>query len=385
MTKIKKYIKKDGSKAYMFNLYLGTDPVTGKQCRTTRRGFRTIAEAKTALSRLELEVMENGLPTSSRKIMTFEEVYKMWFEQYKTTIKESTVYTQAGIISVQILPYFGSLRVDKIDTAYCQKRINKLHNHYKNYHNVISLLRRIFDYAKSMKQIKANPMDDIVIPKRKREIIIDNEHDSDFYDKNQLKEFLDLLKQNEPYQMYAAFRVLAFTGMRKGELAALKWSDVDFRNETISINKTAALDSTGKFNIQTPKTRKSVRTISVDTITLNTLKTWKNKLRKELFKQGKNIDKGDGFIFHTENGKLILKHINYFLTMIIKKYDLPPIKPHGFRHTHASLLFESGASIKEVQDRLGHENIKTTMDIYTHVTKSAREKTAEKFANYIGF
>ena len=83
MAQIKKYTKKDGSKAYMFNLYLGTDPVTGKQRRTTRRGFRTIAEAKTALSRLELEVMENGLPTSSRKIMTFEEVYKMWFEQYK--------------------------------------------------------------------------------------------------------------------------------------------------------------------------------------------------------------------------------------------------------------------------------------------------------------
>ena len=160
MAKIKKYTKKDGSKAYMFNLYLGTDPVTGKQRRTTRRGFRTMAEAKTALSRLELEVMENGLPTSKRKIMTFEEVYKMWFEQYKTTVKESTAYTQAGIISVQILPYFGSLRVDKIDTAYCQKRINKLHNHYKNYHNVISLLRRIFDYAKSMKQIKVNPMDD---------------------------------------------------------------------------------------------------------------------------------------------------------------------------------------------------------------------------------
>ena len=185
--------------------------------------------------------------------------------------------------------------------------------------------------------------------------------------------------------MYVVFRVLAFTGMRKGELAALKWSDVDFNNGTITIDKTVAIDSNGGLHIQTPKTRKSIRTISVDDTTLNALRTWKNELRKELFKQGKNIDKSDGFIFHRNNGNFINKYIDQFLPSFLRKYVLPPIKPHGFRHTHASLLFESGASIKEVQDRLGHENIKTTMDIYTHVTKSAREKTAEKFAKYIDF
>lgn len=384
MAKIKKYTKKDGSKAYMFNLYLGTDPVTGKQRRTTRRGFRTIAEAKTALSRLELEVMETGLPTSKRKIMTFEEVYKMWFEQHKATVKESSAYIHNTIIKVQILPYFGTLRVDKIDTAYCQKQVNRIFKTLKNYNSAINLIRRIFEYAKVMKQIKTNPMNDVIIPK-KRKTLDDTDKTVNFYTKEQLRTFLETLKEHAPYQMYVVFRVMAFTGMRKGELAALKWSDVDFENGTISINRTVAFNNTGKFHIQTPKTRKSIRTISTDTITLNALKTWKNKLRKELFKQGQNIDKGDEFIFRTQKGNFIIKYIDKFLPSFLKKYDLPPIKPHGFRHTHASLLFESGASIKEVQDRLGHENIKTTMDIYTHVTKSAREKTAEKFSKYIDF
>ena len=384
MAKIKKYTKKDGSKAYMFNLYLGTDPVTGKQRRTTRRGFRTMAEAKTALSRLELEVMENGLPTSKRKIMTFEEVYKMWFEQHKATVKESSAYIHNTIIKVQILPYFGTLRVDKIDTAYCQKQVNRIFKTLKNYNSAINLIRRIFEYAKVMKQIKTNPMNDVIIPK-KRKTLDDTDNPVNFYTKEQLRTFLETLKEHAPYQMYVAFRVMAFTGMRKGELAALKWSDVDFENGTISINKTVAFNNAGKFHIQTPKTRKSIRTISIDDTTLNALKTWKNELRKELFKQGKNIDKGDGFIFHTQKGNFIIKYIDKFLPSFLKKYNLPPIKPHGFRHTHASLLFESGASIKEVQDRLGHENIKTAMDIYTHVTKSAREKTAEKFAKYIDF
>ena len=347
MTKIKKYIKKDGSKAYMFNLYLGTDPVTGKQRRTTRRGFRTIAEAKTALSRLELEVMENGLPTSKRKIMTFEEVYKMWFEQYKTTVKESTAYTQNNIINVQILPYFGALRVDKVDTAFCQKQVNRMFKTSKNYNNIINLTRRIFDYAKVMKQIKVNPMNDVIISK-KRKTLDDTDKQVNFYTKEQLRTFLETLKKHSTYQMYAVFRVLAFTGIRKGELAALKWSDVDFNNGTITIDKTVAIDSNGGLHIQTPKTRKSIRTISVDDTTLNALRTWKNELRKELFKQGKNIDKGDGFIFHRNNGNFINKYIDQFLPSFLRKYDLPPIKPHGFRHTHASLLFESGASIKEV-------------------------------------
>lgn len=384
MAQIKKYTKKDGSKAYMFNLYLGTDPVTGKQRRTTRRGFRTMAEAKTALSRLELEVIENGLPTSKRKIMTFEKVYKMWFEQHKATVKESSAYIHNTIIKVQILPYFGALRVDKIDTAYCQKQVNRIFKTLKNYNSAINLIRRIFDYAKVMKQIKTNPMNDVIVPK-KRKTLDNNDKQVNFYNKDQLRTFLETLKKHAPYQMYVVFRVLAFTGMRKGELAALKWSDVDFENGTISINKTVAFNNAGKFHIQTPKTRKSIRTISIDNTTLNAFKTWKNELRKELFKQGQNIDKGDGFIFHTQKGNFIIKYIDKFLPSFLKKYNLPPIKPHGFRHTHASLLFESGASIKEVQDRLGHKNIKTTMDIYTHVTKSAREKTAEKFAKYIDF
>lgn len=384
MAQIKKYTKKDGSKAYMFNLYLGTDPVTGKQRRTTRRGFRTIAEAKTALSRLELDVMENGLPTSKQKIMTFKEIYELWFEQYKTTVKESSEYTQNTMIKCYILPVFGNLRLDKIDTVFCQKQVNNWANRIKKYHNLVGLTRRIFEYAKTMKQIKINPMNEVIVPKRKN-TLDDIDKQPNFYNKQQLQEFLQLLEKNGPYQMYVAFRVLAFTGLRKGELSALKWSDIDFENNLLSVNRTIAKNSKGDFYFQTPKTKKSLRTIAVDEKTMSILKQWKNELRKELFKQGKNIDKGDGLIFHNSKGGFIQNSLYGFLKKFTADHNLQPIKPHGFRHTHASLLFESGASIKEVQDRLGHKNIKTTMDIYTHVTETVREKTVEKFANYIGF
>ncbi|MDG4521186.1 site-specific integrase [Streptococcus suis] len=90
-------------------------------------------------------------------------------------------------------------------------------------------------------------------------------------------------------------------------------------------------------------------------------------------------------VFPAETGNAhSFDYINYNLRCILKKYDLPYITPHGFRHTHCSLLFEAGASIKEVQERLGHEDIKTTMNIYAHVTENTKEKTAEKFAKFLG-
>ena len=76
---------------------------------------------------------------------------------------------------------------------------------------------------------------------------------------------------------------------------------------------------------------------------------------------------------------------NNWLETIIKPYDLKKITIHGFRHSHCSLLFEMGTPIQVVQERLGHTNIKTTMDIYTHVTEKQRDKIADNFAKYVNF
>ena len=80
-----------------------------------------------------------------------------------------------------------------------------------------------------------------------------------------------------------------------------------------------------------------------------------------------------------------MEYLNDVLNRNIKKNNLPKISPHGFRHTYASLLFESGANVKDVQERLGHASIQITLDIYTHVTQKSKKNTAEKFAKYANF
>jgi integrase len=77
--------------------------------------------------------------------------------------------------------------------------------------------------------------------------------------------------------------------------------------------------------------------------------------------------------------------VNDWLKYLIKKYDLKVISPHAFRHTHASLLLQSGVPVKEVSERLGHKDVKITLEIYTHVMPEEAEKTADKFADFVGF
>ena len=221
-----------------------------------------------------------------------------------------------------------------------------------------------------MELIDSNPMRKTLKPKRQKNNTDELEK---FYNKEELKEFFKIVKGFDDNEMLTYFRLLAFTGMRKNEISALRWSDIDFKKGQITVNQTLAKGEDNKLIFQTPKTKKSARTITLNSKTIKVLKDWHKYSTKRL-------------LFKNENGEPeSVVHVNNMLNKIWRKYpDFKRITPHGFRHTHCSLLFESGATIKEVQERLGHENIQTTMDIYAHVTQKAKDEVADKFASYIG-
>ncbi|EOH66045.1 site-specific integrase [Enterococcus mundtii] len=385
MAMIKQYKKKNGEKAWYFKTYLGIDPMTKKKKYTTKRGFKTQKEAKIALSRLELEIEKNGLPTKKIEIPTFREVYNLWYEQYKNTVKESTLFVQKNAIEKHILPKFGSLSLDKITVVYCQEQVNNWFTYYKKYSNLIGLTTRIIDYGLKIGLLSTNPMNHVIRP-RKSERIDQEKYVSPFYSKEQLKSFLEILNRHEDIQLFTMFRVMSFTGLRKGELQALRWKDCDLSKGTISVNQTLAKSEYGKEIFQTPKTKHSRRTISIDDETLKYLVSWKKEQRRRYLKLGINTLKPEQLLFtDIDNKHLYLDYLNNFMKAFLKEHNLEKITIHGFRHTHCSLLFEAGVSIKEVQERMGHTDIKTTMDIYTHVTEKAKEQTAEKYAAYMNF
>lgn len=380
---IKEYTTKKGEKRYYFKAYLGTDPITGKKKNTTRRGFKTKKEASTALARLKVEVEDNGVNALSQKNMKFKEVYELWLPSYQQTIKESSFFTQTSAIKLHILPYFGGIYLNKITPLYCQKITDLWAKEYVNYNNLIGLTQRILKYAVHLDVIRQNPMDKVIKPKRKKEVD-EVEKKAPFYDSQQLKYFLECVKSLDDPQLYLMFHLLAYTGMRKGELLALRWQDYNELLGTISINQTLAHGLGRKPIFQTPKTKASKRTISLDDLTLSLLNQWRKVQRETLFRLGHNSNQKGQLIFtDLDNQHFTLDYLTTRLPTILKNFNLPRMTIHGFRHTHCSLLFEAGASLKQVQDRLGHTNIKTTMDIYNHVTPKQKDETANLFAQFM--
>ena len=379
---IKQYTKKsDGKKYYTVHIYLGKDEITGKDRYTTRRGFKTKKEALLCEAKIKTEIATNGLLNTD--VTTFKEIYELWYEGYQHTIKESTLLVNQHIFNL-LLDKLENMQLKKITLPYCQKIIN---NYSKSFS--LAVLKKIkiygsmiLDYAVKMKVIYDNPMKDVLLPKKDDDITSDDK--DKYYSKEELKQFLELVESEQDIKLTAMFRVLAYTSIRKGELQALEWSDIDFTNNTININKTLSINSEHKITVQTPKSKSSIRCISIDEETKLILKRWKAKQRELFFSLGTRVKKNQlCFTNDITNDYLYLNFTNDKLSKICRKHKFKEIKIHGFRHTHCSLLFESGFTIQEVQDRLGHSDLKTTMSVYAHVTEKQRDNMADKFAKFM--
>lgn len=380
MAAIEDYKLKNGQKRYMFQIYVGVDPLTGKEQRTTRRGFKTKKEAQLALSRLQLEI-DNGT-FRKRTAETYQDMYELWIEQYKNTVEASTFVKTISIFKNHILPSMGKYKIEKVNVQTCQKHVNEWFKKLQKYRSVKSYAAKIFDYALTLGVITDNPMKRVTMPKSMETPSEDNE--VNYYTKEQLIHFLKCLENENNYKAYALFRLLAFSGMRKGEALALHWNDLNFKVGEIRINKALASGEDNQLYIKTTKTKGSIRTIKMDKVTMDILEDWKKRQKQDYLKLGINTLQPKQLVFSNERNEFLqLTKTRKWILQVQDKFNLMKITTHGLRHTHCSLLFEAGASIKEVQDRLGHNDIQTTMNIYTHVTEKAKETTVEKFAAYL--
>ncbi|MFS9197140.1 tyrosine-type recombinase/integrase [Streptococcus parasanguinis] len=371
---IKKYLTKDGETRYMLQAYLGVDPFTGKQRRTTRRGFKTQKEAKKAERELLLSIEENGFTDHSSK-PTFKEVADLWLESYETTVKPTTYQNTKNYLNAIIEHHFKDIRIESVSVAKMQKIVIELSKKYVTYLNYLSIINRVFKYAVHLDIIQTNPVDRIIRPKqqkpRKEKIALTKE---------ELNKFLTLAKKDARPVLYTAWHTLAYTGLRRGELLGLEWSDVDFKNKTISVSKTLVTIN-GKLSTQSPKTKRSARTISLDDSTVQVLKDWKLEQKKLFFKYG--VKPTNIVITNTKGGHFDFAHFRDELRYFLGKHKLKQFSVHSLRHTHASLLFEAGIEPKTISDRLGHSNIQTTLDMYTHLNDKQRSDVADRLLKFL--
>lgn len=378
---IKKYTTKNGETRYLFQTYLGIDPATGKERRTTRRGFKTMKEAKQAERNLLLDVEENGLPSNQSdgfQDPTFEELAYLWLESYKTTVKASTFGLTENKLKQLIKDHFEGMKIKKISVPYCQKVVIALSEKYILYTHYLSVIERIFKYAVLIDIVPTNPFDKVIRPKSKPVSKRDN-----YLSKEELNDFLELARNASLTYFWPLVHLLSYTGLREGEALALKWSDIDLENKRISIAKTVARIH-GKQIIQSPKTKTSIRTVLIDNMTLSILKKWKKDQIKIYFKNGKHFEGDDNFVFTNESADWVqTQNFTRYFKRFIQDHDLKAITPHGLRHTHASLLFAAKVDPKSISDRLGHSSVKITLDLYTHIADEQRTDAIDKLIEYM--
>lgn len=374
---IKQITKKDGSIVYRANVYLGVDKVTGKGVKTSITG-RTKKEVKQKTKEAEITFLQNGSTRfQASNITTYKELASLWWESYKHTVKPNTQLNVRRLLDNHILPLFGSYKLDKLTTPLIQNIVNKLADKtnkgeegaFLYYDSLHALNKRILQYGVVMQAIPFNPAREVILPrntqKAKREKI---KH----FDNQELKKFLDYLdslnlNKFRYYYENTLYKFLLATGCRINEALALSWSDIDLDNAVVHITKTLNY----KQETNSPKSKASLRDIDIDQATVSMLKQYRLRQTKEAWKIGKSesIVFSD-FIHEFPNNRTLQTRLRTHF----KRANVTNIGFHGFRHTHASLLLNSGIPYKELQHRLGHSTLSMTMDIYSHLSKENAKK-----------
>lgn len=210
---IKEYKLNNGEKRYEFSVYLGVDPLTGKQKRTTKRGFKKRKEAELELARIKLAVA-NGT-YHQKRAETYQELFDLWIVQYEKTVEESTFVKTHGYFKNHILPTMGSYKIDKINIDICQKHFDAWASKLSKARTIKSYAALVLDFGIKRGYLQTNPFTHVETRIKTKKLIEAEDKDENFYTREQLIEFLKCCKLSLPYKSFALLRLLASTGMRK--------------------------------------------------------------------------------------------------------------------------------------------------------------------------
>ena len=353
----------------------------GKFKEVSKSGFRTKREAQAAANDFEKRI--NTGRSIHDENMLVSHYMETWLKLKEKHVKSSTMMKINRSVRLYVLPKFGFSKLSEINRLDCIEWINELCetlsvDSVKSY--VAPFNTALEDAVNEFKIIETNPMKNIRYPKsdrRKKEIA--------FYEKTDLKKLLNCFESQSSdsnyigYQYYVLTLLLARTGLRLGEALALSWNDIQ-RNK-LEVNKTLSREN-GVDLITTPKTDSSYRTIALDTMTTDLLRSF--KIKKSEYALANSISiLNKQLVFSSTYGEP-LKQQNYrsYFYRMCNLADVPKLSPHALRHSHAVHLLESGSNIKYVSERLGHATINMTANVYLHVSQKMEIESIAMYERY---
>ncbi|WP_214814652.1 tyrosine-type recombinase/integrase [Exiguobacterium sp. s34] len=313
--------------------------------------------------------------------LNFENVAEEWLSEHVAELSINTRDSYTARMN-RILDNFSGQLVAEISTRDIRIFLKGLQEEGlapETTNTYRSILSSLFAYAVRNKYVSENPVSVIKqfrMPKKEIQT----------FDSLQLTSYLngckELAEEEANHGNYVALKTAAYTGMRIGEVLALRWSDIDFENATIRVAHSLSYSTKDKRYSLDGTKNKRVRHVTISNDLVQTLKWYKmqwmflvKKMRNEPEPTFANL------VFLTIEGKP--KHRSYLRhwhKRVLREKGLPEdFRIHDLRHTHATLLLELGEHPKVVQERLGHKDISVTMDMYTHVTMTLQKQTAETF------
>lgn len=325
----------------------------GKKIQKKKGGFKLKREAQ--------EWENNFLVGTNQSCLDMElsQVNDLYAENCKLKLKPTTCADKQSIIEKHILPTFGHLKIVDItpnDIRLWHNDLLKNNNYKATYlRKINSQLSGLFNFAVKYYNLKQNPValcDNI--GKGKANVM-------QFWTPAEFKTFIEYFAND--IELYTIFHMLFYTGVRIGELLALTWADINSNTDMLHINKNIGKIKGGDI-ILTPKTEKSFRNIILPSFLCDILLNYKKQ------------------IYGSSPDSQVFNKSTYAIRRALKrgcnKTGVKEIRLHDFRHSHASLLIECGFSPLAIADRLGHENIQTTLNIYGHLYPNKQEEIADK-------
>ena len=388
-------IEKRGKNSYRLTVSEGFD-LNGKPMIHRKTVHGTKKDVEVELAKFVTEV-QNGLIIDG-KSLKFSEFTEIWKRDYGSKeLAPSTYKRYCRILETRLLPYFGHFYINKIrptdimkfydllekDTQLVRKKGNNGSKTKKplsgktilEHHR---LLRAMLHKAVYWQLIVANPAERVQPPKARKP-------KRRSYDDEQTKILLENLEllSSEDTKYKVAIILTVFTGVRLGELMGLEWTDVDFKNGIISINRSSQyLSDMGVFT-KVPKTESSIREIAIPEFIISLLEEYKLWYEEQKSVYGELWTNSDRLFVQADGKPMHPSTISKWFVKYVGQIGLPVINFHGLRHTNASLLVAQNIDIAVISARLGHAQISTTLDFYVHPLLSHNRKAGYALENLL--
>lgn len=356
--------------------YDGLDPLTGKERRRWHPAGHDRHEAEQMAARIERDAA-GAAPARGGPTLLGEFLTNTWLPIKRRHVRTSTSYRYSWMVDHYINPSIGNvalrrLRADHLDDLY--DTLGTTGGRHgtglapKTVHEVHMIVRSSLDVAMRRQLVGTNVAQATNARHKRPTRKVPRSWAAE--------ELATFLIAARPQRLYPALHLTACTGMRRGEVAGLKWSDLDRANQRLSISRT--LQSIAGQPVEFPvKTRTSRRCIDIDDQTIDVLSRWRRRLTRDALPHD-----ADDWIFVNTTGRFVNPEpISQLFHRIQHQLpDLTRIRFHDLRHTHASLLIMDGVPVKVVSERLGHANVAFTMHTYQHLLPGMSAAAARQFA-----